>query len=148
MHTKNIKLAAIYEKGLLTLLVMIFYLNWLYKHSSQTNLFSIWWSTGKTSKGLSFNICLYLRLHKFTSDQLFCYFCTRDGPLDKRWAGRVIQKIHARDEKADNWIATKNFWAATLYSSVLSPSGIPFTWLSLQLGKWTPISFQAYIFCV
>ena len=84
----------------------------------------------------------------------------RDGPLDKWWAGRVIQKIHAReghwkkimltrsDEKADNCIATENFWAATLYSSVLSPIGIPFTWLSLQLGKWTPIYFQADIFCV
>lgn len=120
------------------------------------------WSDGQLVKHQRtfFNICLYQRLHKFTSDQLFCYFCTRDRPLEKWWAGRVIQKIHAKegnwkkimqtrsDEKTDNCNAAENFWAATLYSSVLSPSGIPIHLIISTIRTMDTILFPGrYILC-
>jgi len=144
------------KRGILFILFCWWYSCWLYKLSSQQTSS---WSDGQLVKHQRtfFNICLYQRLHKFTSDQLFC---TRDGPLEKWWAGRVIQKIHAKesdwkkimqtrsDEKADNCNAAKNFWAATLYSSVLSPSGIPIHLIISTIRTMDTILFPGwYILC-
>lgn len=52
------------------------------------------------------------------------------------------------DEKANNCTATENFWAVTLYSSVLSPSGFPIHLIISTIRKMDTILFPGrYILC-